>query len=460
MKARSGQATLGKAPALGGSRTWLRPFRPGRDGAFDEAAVLHLLRRAAFGNPPSEVERMLRLGPEGAARALVAGSEPDRAAQSLEDMRPFVLGTESGRDLAAFWFARLCRTRHPLRMRMTLFWHDHFATSIRKVRNAWWMTEQFETFEGLGLGPFPDLCRAVVKGPAMLRWLDAPSNRKGRPNENLGRELLELFTLGRGNYGERDVKEAARALTGWTIIKGRFRFDRRRHDPGVKEVCGKQGKWDGDALCTHLFSLESCARFLAGKLLEHFVGPRWPVEARTELAEVLRERGLHIGEALEVLLASRLFHRPEFRGARLRGPIEWQAWVLRSLGARASPAALHRSAGRMGQRLLDPPDVAGWPEGEAWLSSASWLQRADFALCLGRPGGPFHLDPPLEELVPDRGPEAECGFLIRALLPEGLPRRAEEILKARARAEARLPRPVRLAGLLGALLLVPAAHRC
>lgn len=433
---------------------WLEAWRPGPGRPWDIRAATHLLRRATLGNPRALVRRCLELEPREAVDELVAGelAADNGVDDQLAATLPTVLASEAPEDLAAYLWLRMLATSHPLRARMVLFWHDHFATSVQKVRSAYWMAQQLATFEAHGLGSFEQLVLEVAKGPAMLRWLDNDQNRKGRANENFARELLELFTLGRGNYSEDDIKQAARAFTGWRIRREAFYFDRRRHDTGEKTVFGKRGPFTGEQVIQMAVARPECARFVASKLCAVFIGPECPGPARDEVAELFRHEGGRIGPVLRTLLASRLFFDPRFRGTRIRGPVEWIVWALTSLEVLAPPQLLHRAAARMGQALLAPPDVAGWDEEEAWISSSAWLQRANFA---GRLGTTIELRPALDDFVPGRG---ELSHLARRLFPEGLGDAGPEIAR-QASAEAGLPRPVRLNGLLRALLMLPAAHR-
>lgn len=433
---------------------WLDPWRPGPGQPWDVPAAAHLLRRATLGNPRRLLERCLRLAPGEAAAKLVSGelAKDHGVDAELSATLPTVLASEAPEDFAAYLWLRMLSTSHPLRARMVLFWHDHFATSVQKVRSAHWMAQQFESFENHGLGAFEQLVLEVAKGPAMLRWLDNDQNRKGQANENFARELFELFTLGRGNYSEDDIKQAARAFTGWRIRREAFYFDPRRHDSGKKTVFGKQGRFTGEQVIEMTVARPECARFVAAKLCAAFVGPGYPAGARDEVTELFRREGGRIGPVLRALLGSRVFFDPRFRGTRIRGPVEWIVWALTSLEVLAPPKLLHRAAARMGQTLLAPPDVSGWDEEEAWISSATWLSRANLA---GRLGTTIELRPALEEVVPSN---RELSDLARRLFPEGLGGARPGIAR-QALAEAGLPRSVRLNGLLRALLMLPAAHR-
>ncbi|MEZ5990318.1 MAG: DUF1800 family protein [Planctomycetota bacterium] len=320
------------------------------------------------------------------------------------------------------------------------------------------MAGQWQVFRRLGLGPFRTLVGEVARGPAMIRWLDNETNVKGRANENFARELFELFTLGRDQgYVEADVKEAARAFTGWTIRKDAFWFDHSKHDGGLKRVLGHEGRLDGEAVLDLAVAHEACARHVAAKLLACFVGPAAPPEAVAELAAVFRAADGDVARCLEVLLGSELFFDPAQRGTRIRGPVEWILWVLRTLGLRASPRALHRAAARMGQALLEPPDVAGWDEEEAWISSATWIHRQNFAARLASAEGRPELRPGLEDVVP--GDDDGYAYLGPTLFPDGLGQGSARAVARLGEAGRGLPREQRLAGLCETLWMLPEAHR-
>ncbi len=437
--------------------SWMEPFQPGKDHPFDLASKAHLCKRAAYAAPPSLIRALEGKSPLECAHFFVQGEPESQDYERIEGLRDSFLALDDKSYIAASWLARMELTRHPLRQRVALFWHDHFATGARKVQNPLWMEEQVRAFEEDGLGSFPKLLERVIKGPAMLKWLDADLNRRGHPNENLGRELLELFTLGRGHYSEKDVQEASRALTGWRIHRGGFSFFRRVHDGGIKRILGETGRFDGDALLALLLRQEACANFLAGKLCQAFVGPNVPEEAVKDFAKVLRDKELHIGRSLEVLLASRLFYDPRFRGTKIRSPIAFLLWMARSMEGYMAPRVLYQEAAKLGQRLLDPPDVGGWPQGKAWLAEAPWILRARLASRIGRGQKPGPLFPDLEDRLGDLSPTRVLEELLSRLYPEGLPAPKVALLRQQAKEGRSLPRKQFLAGLFGSLCSLPEA---
>jgi uncharacterized protein (DUF1800 family) len=286
-------------------------------------------------------------------------------------------------------------TPDPLAERLALMWHDHFATSQLKVDDVAAMRAQNETFRRLGRGPFGALLRQMVQDPALLGWLDAPSNRKEKPNENLARELLELFTLGVGHYSEDDVKEAARALTGRSVVQGRFVVRPDDHDDGAKTILGKTGRFDGDALADHLLAQPAVADRLAWRLCATFLGEGVAdASAQAELAERLRRDALHIGRAVETVLRSTLFFSARNLHGRVSDPVGFVVGVVRALERFDPPPStllLAEWTVRLGQELFYPPNVGGWPGGRGWLTGRGIVARANFAAALaeGRlnPGG-------------------------------------------------------------------------
>jgi uncharacterized protein (DUF1800 family) len=436
---------------------WMEEFQPTALNPFDLEAKAHLCRRAAYAAPPGLLRALENKSPAECAQFFVEGETESKDFAKIESNRDVFLFVDGMANLAGGWLARMELTKHPLRQRVAMFWHNHFATGARKVQNPLWMEEQVQAFEGEGMGSFPKLLGRIVKGPAMLKWLDADQNRRGHPNENLGRELLELFTLGRGNYSEKDIQEASRALTGWRIHRGRFSFLRGAHDKGIKVVLGERGNWDGNTLLTLLTQQEACPRFLAKKLCEAFVGPGVPEEAVQDFAQVLRGNDLHIGKSLQVLLASRLFYALRYRGRNIRSPIAFLLWMTRSMEAFMSPRSLYQVAAKLGQRLLDPPDVGGWPVGKAWLAEATWILRARIASRIGRGRKPGPMFPDLEGRFEDFSIEEALDEMMQRLFPQGLPKAKTVLLRQQAEESAGLPKKVCLAGLFGSLCSLPEA---
>jgi uncharacterized protein (DUF1800 family) len=274
----------------------------------------------------------------------------------------------------------------PLGERLALTWHNHFATSNAKVDDLSAMRRQNELFRSFARKPFGELLAAVVRDPALLAWLDAPANRKEHPNENLGRELMELFTLGIGNFTENDVKDAARALTGWTVIEGEFREVSARHDAGEKTILGKKGAWKGEDLLRLLLAHPATARRLAGRTCEHFLGEGVVDKAGIDsLADGLRRNDLCIGWAVETVLRSQTFFAEKNLRKRVAAPAEYVVGAVRALEMFEPPpstVALADWTSLLGHDLFYPPNVFGWPGGRRWINTRSVVGRANYAAAL------------------------------------------------------------------------------
>jgi uncharacterized protein (DUF1800 family) len=384
-------------------------YEPSAEAPWDLRRVVHLHRRAGFGASWAELKRDLADGPDASITRLLEGKAHPAGAPEPEDFErtATVLGeaatasSDPGR-LKAWWFYRLLFSPDPLGERLTLMWHNHFATSIQKVSDPVLMRRQNETCRRLARKPFGVLLTAMVRDPALLVWLDAPANRKGHPNENLARELMELFTLGIGHYGEDDVKETARALTGWTVTDGEFREIASRHDGADKVILGKKGRWGGADVVRILLEQPAIADRLAGRLCAVLMGEGAVSKSEIEaLAEGLRAHHLDIGWGVETVLRSRAFFAGSNIRTRVLGPVEFVAGTARSLELLDPPPStlvLADWCARLGQDVFNPPNVGGWPGGRSWLSARSLIGRANLAAAIveGRGVG---REAPLEPLA-------------------------------------------------------------
>ncbi len=366
-------------------------YAPGKDQPWDLRRVVHLHRRAGFAATWNELQRDLKDGPRGSIERLLAGKARSEGVPDAFEAVAGLLAEQAlrGGDLArlkGWWLHRMFNGPDPLTERLCLLWHNHFATSNDKVNDPAAMHAQNELFRRHGRGPFGKLLAAVVKGPALLVYLDAPANRKGKPNENLARELMELFTLGIGNYSEKDVKEAARALTGWSVAREAFHFRDAVHDDGDKTILGRRGRWTGEDLLGMLLRHPATARRLAGRLCEWFMGEGAVTPAAREaLADGLRAHDLDVGWAVGVILRSRAFFAPANLGNRFAGPVEYVIAAARALELFEPPPSsllLAEWTARLGQDLFCPPNVGGWPGGRSWVTTQSVIGRANFAAAL------------------------------------------------------------------------------
>ncbi|PIE23244.1 MAG: hypothetical protein CSA62_08520 [Planctomycetota bacterium] len=353
----------------------LSPWQPSSGDAWDLKKAAHLGRRAAFGARREELDLMLQQGPDAAIEALFHPGSNASFEQLFAQLEGFFFDLSRRDGLQRWWCYRMLHGPGPLRERMTLFWHDHFATSIRKVGRGRYMQLQNETLRKHALGKFGDLLLAISKDPAMLIWLDNRLSSKGRPNENYARELLELFALGRDHYEEGDIKEVARAFTGWTTSSGRFVFSKNRHDAGEKTIFGKKGKWGGEDVIDLILENPHTARFVAGKIWKDLVGEWLPEDVHEDLAQGFRESSYDIAALVGRILRSRAFFSEQAHRSRIADPAEYVLGIVRRLESRPRISTVASQIAILGQALFAPPGVEGWKRGEAWLSARWCLLR-------------------------------------------------------------------------------------
>jgi len=410
------------------------------------ADARHLLNRTGFEARLEQVDEFAKLSRGAAVERLLAGAggaartpapawvkewtDPRRLRQmDAEERKLFVREqVERGLELKGWWFTEMAATASPLTERMTLFWHNHFTSSLQKVRSPPLLYRQNALLRKHALGNFGELLHAVSRDPAMLVYLDAATNRRGQPNENFAREVMELFTLGEGRYGERDIREAARAFTGWSIDlpSGEYLYRPRLHDGGEKTVLGRSGNLRGEDVLDILLAQPATAEFVAAKLWREFVSPQPAPAELARVAAVFRASGYDIRSALRALFATEAFWVPENRAALIKSPAELVVGTLRQfdigfvdplpfvLLLRAlfateafwvpeNRAALIKSPAELvvgtlrqfdigfvdplpfvlllralGQDIFSPPNVKGWPGGEAWINSTTLLARKQF----------------------------------------------------------------------------------
>ncbi|MCE9571241.1 MAG: DUF1800 domain-containing protein [Rhodocyclales bacterium] len=368
----------------------------------------HLLNRAGFGARPGDLAGFAQLSREAAVEQLLVDTSgvalpavPAELADYMSPSRLRALSDEERKEhqkssaiaLRAWWVGTLLGASTPaaqLRERMTLFWHNHFVSSLQKVKSAKLMADQNRLLRRHALGRFDELLHAVGKDPAMVVYLDSATNRRGSPNENFAREVMELFTLGEGNFSEQDVKEAARAFTGWSIepATGEFRWRPFAHDGERKTVLGVSGSFDGDAVLDILLAQPQTAELLVRKLWREFIS--WTPDEREvrRIAVRLRGSGYDMRVALREVFGSRAFWAAENRLALIKSPVDWVIGTLNTLDIEApDAAALAFALRQIGQDLFAPPNVKGWPGGEAWINSSTLLARKQMAERLLRRDG-------------------------------------------------------------------------
>lgn len=398
--------------------------------------VAHLLRRATFGPTADEVDRAERAGyaatverllrPDGddagAARTPVPelGADPylnlPKGASREQRQRARQARKAQVQELTHWWVDRMIAAEHQLTEKLVFFWHGHWATSVQKVNSAHLMLAQQQVFRAAGRGDFGVLVRAMLRDAALIRWLDGQRNTRRAPNENLARELMELFTLGIGAYTEADVKAAARALTGWTLDRdaGRATFQPARHDRSDKTVLGHTGPLDADGLAAVLLDQPAAGTFLPARLWFRFAsGQPMPDGARDRLAAAFA--GRDVTALLRALLTDDEFARTG--GQLVKQPVEWLVGAARQLGATGTEAGrkqrkqLYQGLNRLDQVPFRPPSVGGWPAGTAWLNTFSTQTRVQLAQALAAIASPAFLAR-LTAAPADARPEALARLLV------------------------------------------------
>ena len=407
----------------------------------------HLLNRAGFGGPPEDVARLAAMPPEKAVAWFIEFKAIDNshlppfdpsgiydptltpfpptrpAATRLAEEKGSSMGVDAKpagprplqpiadrfffwlrgsmletRRVANWWADRMVATNRPLQEKLALFWHGHFASSEDKVRDYRKMLGQVTLFQDHAAGNFGTLLSAIARDPGMLVFLDAGQNLKSRPNENFGRELMELFTMGVGNYTEQDLREAARAFTGWRDNDLSFHIDEAQHDDGQKTFLGQTGPFGGQEVLDIILAQPATANFIAGKLYRFFVRDDLTPEFQAKLGGLLRSNTYEIAPFLQTVFLSRDFYSPSSVGTHIKGPVELIVSTYRRLGLTATPGMpdFNSTSTDLGQALLNPPTVAGWSQGRAWITPGSLLARGNFARAVLLPDVIAFTDPNLE----------------------------------------------------------------
>lgn len=496
-------------------------LKPIRDIDFGYDQARHLLVRAGFGGTPKQIQTLVGWGPEKSVEYLLAPEkvefEPVRADLFRADIkRPYtdeerMMARSAQRDrdedaLARFrlrqqeaeredrrqirevqrwWLKRMIETPRPLEEKMTLFWHGHFATSYRTIEDSYHMFVQNQLFRSHALGNFGELLFAIIRDPAMIAYLDNNDSRRDRPNENLARELMELFSLGVGSYGERDIKEGARALTGYTFVDDEFVFNERNHDTGSKSILGRRGNLDGDGFVKAILEQEACSRFISLKLYRFFGADAPLAWSEVEgparkvvqgLASTMLSARYDVRPVLRRLFLSEHFYDPGVMGQQIKGPVDLVVGGVRSLNTPVRDTAILVDAlDLMGQNILFPPSVKGWDGGRSWVNTSTLFVRQNILnfLITGRLPQGFEAlaklekyDPSflLEELAKaDPGAERDVprvvDYLLRFTIGSGPAHAKETLLKFAGTTGSELT-PDLLSGLLLLITTLPEYQLC
>jgi len=449
----------------------LAPLDP-NDFGYWEAA--HLLQRAGFGGTPEQVLTLTEMGLDGAVDHLLnwtAVPDPlDDPGFSSDIMRPATAeernqmrmarrdGDETAREKArmlrqqrqradrqqmskgrTWWLERMIETSRPLQEKLTLFWHGHFATGYRAVEDSWHMLQQNQMLRENAAGDFKTaLVHGIIRDPAMIKYLNNNQNRRGAPNENLARELMELFTLGEGNgYSEDDIKEGARALTGFTYNDDAFSFNSRAHDDDIKTIFGRRGNWSADDFVELIFTRPTSSTWICWKLYRFFVddaadSTEQSMTVVNAMGKTLKRQNWNVAPVLSEVFKSKHFYHPTRRGTLVKSPVQLVVQACRSMNLPArNVSRLGEACTLMGQSLFAPPSVKGWDGGTAWINTSTLFTRQNTLVYLltGRePGsnpwdGGGSLDHDLSRLVahlpdvPQRDrPNDAATYLARFLL--------------------------------------------
>lgn len=365
----------------------------------DVTLMAHLMRRAGFGATRTELEEYVKKGYETVVEDLV---ESERCAPIAEDILDRYFGGEGG--YAERWMYRMINSKRPLEEKMALFWHHVFATGTGKNQHILASARQIDMFRRLGLSKMREILLELSKDPAMIFWLDNNENRKGQPNENYGRELLELFSMGVGNYTEADIKNCALAFTGWSFTQpiplypygyydSNFVLLEADHDQSLKTFLGHSGNFNGDDIIDIIVEQPACARFISRHLYNFFVAdepqvPSWNVmppqdpEAILTLSNAFMESGGEMRHILRTLFNSDFFKEARFK--KVKSPIELVTGILKLIGTHQNPSPgigrYVNAATLMGQQLLNPPTVEGWHTGREWIDGGMLTERVNFAV--------------------------------------------------------------------------------
>ncbi|BCU76764.1 DUF1800 domain-containing protein [Luteolibacter sp. LG18] len=382
----------------------------------------HLLNRAGFGGSPADIKAFHTLGRTKAVDSLLKPAvgpdefsmpewcSPEKMAEDMQQriaqLRQVREATKNmtpeeaekakknanqaeqkenrqhGIEGQGWWFRAMLHTKAPLREKMTLFWHDHFATSIQKVKQPVLLMMQNALFRRNATGNFRQLTHEIAKNPAMMLYLDTQNSKKGKPNENFAREVMELFTLGEGHYTEQDIREAARAFTGYQLNRqnGTVFHNKRMWDEGEKTVFGKTGKFDGDDIVNLIFEQPQAAKFMAAKLWEYFAAEDPPASAVDALATTFREANYEVAPLLREIFLSKQFYSDEVVRNQIKCPIQFLIGMLKQLELNQTPQGYTMIAQQqLGQVLFNPPNVAGWDWGKAWINTNTLLTRYNVA---------------------------------------------------------------------------------
>jgi uncharacterized protein (DUF1800 family) len=428
------------SPALGEELTdpgWAwAPYEPDARRPWTLALAGHLYRRAAWGANGTQLQRALADGPQRTVdRLLRPDADVDAFNRTCDDYESGTAGSVEG--LRAWWLRRMIETPHPLLETMTLFWHSHFAADGAAVSNPRLMQAHLGLLRKYALGSFASLLRALVRDPALLLGLGANANRRAAPSESLARPLLETFTLGPGHFTEEDVREAARAFTGWFVLRDRFRFLPQERDDTGKRLLGRDGNLTADDVVRIVLEEPATSRTLVRKLYRRLISEAGesPDVLLTPLAESFA-KDYDMAKLAATMLRSNLFFSRQAYHQRIKSPVEFAVGIVRALEGMVSTTELAQDTADLGQNLCHPPTVKGWPGGPYWINTVTLAGRANLARALLRGGEPYgdKLDPgAVAQKYGNTTPESGVRFLLELFLQDDLEPAVREALLQDAR---------------------------
>jgi uncharacterized protein (DUF1800 family) len=364
-------------------------YQPNTQQPWNLTKAGHLFRRATFGDDWNQLQKSLSDGPQKTIDKLLKPQADTVAFNNTYDEYDSS-AAGSIKNLRAWWLRRMIKTPYPLLEKMTLFWHSHFATNSDKVKNPRLMLQHIRLLRCHALNSFSDMLQAVSQDPAVLKYLGSDENRKALPNKNFARTLMETFTMGPSNYTEKDVNEAARAFTGWFVLRNQLRFFPREHDIQTKEILGERGNFTGDDVVRIVLKQPATSQMLVRKLY------RWLICETEQPNEVIINplaenfaKNYDIMKLIETMLRSNLFFSQTAYRMRIKSPVEFALSILKALEGVVSTTQLAEDLSGLGQKLYNPPTVNGWAGGRHWIDSAAIVKRSNLALALLKGSGPY-----------------------------------------------------------------------
>ena len=398
-------------------------YEPDARRPWNLALAGHLYRRAAFGAGWEQLQQALSDGPQRTVDKLLRPqADVEAFNRRCDESESIVAGSLDG--LRAWWLRRMMETPHPLLEKMTLFWHSHFATNGDAVDNARWMQEHNQLLRSHALGSFNSLLQAISRDLAVLQWLGADTNHKAAPNDSFVRPLMETFTLGPGHFAEDDVRDAARAFTGWFVLRGQLRYLPQEHDETVKHILGREGNFTADDVVRIVLEQPATAHMVVRKLY------RWLISETEEPSEMLIAplagsfaRDYDVSRLVETMLRSNLFLSQQSYRQRVKCPVEFALGVVNALEGMVSATQLAQDVAGLGQDLCRPPTVKGWTGGRYWINTATLVGRHNLASAILQTGKPYDgkLDPwTVAQKHGCGAPESAARFLLELLLQSDL----------------------------------------